>query len=66
MRHVLVIVVDIPTMLAPQVTIILYFDIPAMLAPQNIVFQIHPILYIINKKEKQNKKVGGPNLTQQS
>jgi len=31
-----------------------------MLAPQNIVCQIHLILYIINKKEKQNKnKLGG-------
>lgn len=68
MRHVLVIVVDIPAMLAPQVTIIRYFDIPAMLAPQNTVFQIHLILYIINKKEKQNKKVRGaePNPTKLS
>ena len=59
MRHVLVIVVDIPAMLAPQVTIIQYFDIPTMLAPQNMVCQIHLILYIINKKEKQNKKCWG-------
>ena len=59
--------VDIPAMLAPQVTIIRYFDIPVMLAPQNIVCQIHIILYIINKKEKQ-KKVGGaePNPTKLS
>jgi len=31
-------------------------DIPTMLTPQNIVCQIHSILYIINKKEKQNEK----------
>ena len=43
-------------------------DIPAMLAPQNTVCQIHFILYIINKKEKQNKQCWGaePNLTKLS
>jgi len=38
-----------------------------MLVPQNIMCQIHLILYIINKKEKQNKKKLGaepnPNLS---
>jgi len=47
MRHVLVIVVDIPAMLAPQVTIIRYFDIPAMLAPPKYCVSNtpHPIYY---------------------
>jgi len=33
-------------------------DISVMLAPQNIVCQMHLFLYIIDKKEKQNKKSG--------
>jgi len=43
-------------------------DIPAMLAPKNIVGQIHLIVYIINKKDKHNKKVWGaePNPTKLS
>jgi len=42
-------------------------DITTMLAPQNIVCQIHLILYINNKKEKQTEKSCGvepnPNLS---
>jgi len=49
-------------------TLVMAIDILAMLAPQNIVCQIHLILYIINKKEKQNKKSLGaePNPTKLS
>jgi len=34
-------------------------DIPSILTPQNIVCEMHRILYIINKKEYQNKKSWG-------
>ena len=37
MRHALLMVVDIPVMLAPQVTIIGCFEISTMLTPQKIV-----------------------------
>jgi len=61
MIYALVMVVDIPTMLAPQVTKIRCFDIQAMLASQNTACQILLMLYIINKKEKQKKVLGRNN-----
>lgn len=68
MWHALFVAVDIPAMLPPHVTVIQYFEMETLLTPQNIVCQMHVILYIVNKKELQNKirREAEPNQTKLS